>query len=202
MSLPADHFSFSQYALYCRSPAEYFKRYVVGVEEPPTLPMILGKICHQAIEKPRLKWKAELIASGFTPNYATGIEKAVAALPKTGMREKKLEAPFPKFLHDGKPVKLIGYADGYHPNLIHEWKTGRAWNQQRVDESEQLTMYALIHRLTTGDIPKFVLAHINLPNGKVTLFQTKRTVRQIEQFRKEKLEPVMQLINRGVFHRI
>jgi len=98
-------------------------------------------------------------------------------------------------------IPLIGFADTFCTKTnkkLGEYKTGKAWDQKKVDEHGQLTMYALMHFITTKIPPeKLKIQLVWLPtqdNNDFTvsfvepieeahkIFQTKRTVQDIIEF--------------------
>lgn len=194
MAFPKQHFSHSQYWSWVHDRDGYIGKYFFNIEQSPTPPMLLGSITHKAIEDDMYDYRDDLANAGFTPNYIKGIESAIKGLKRPSEQEKLVTTPT-KFIKDGKEVELLGYLDGYDKNHIYEWKTGSPWNQQKVDEATQLTMYALIHFRNTGKIPKLTLVHFDVKKGKRTIWKTKRTKEQLQDFWENELKPVMEEIN-------
>lgn len=205
--MPQPHFSWSQLDCYTRNPEEYFMRYVLGVKEEPTAAMRLGSIVHEAIEGSLSEqgWRDALAECGFTPDYARALAAALPNVPKPQAKEMEVRIDAPGFAHKGAPVQLLSIFDGLdlEPAALYEWKTGSPWTQERVDDHEQLTFYAFVHKQKFGRIPrKMSLSHINMKNGKVTTFQTSRSASQVAAFVRERLKPTMTLISKGVFNRL
>lgn len=83
------------------------------------------------------------------------------------------------------PVRVIGYRDLATPEGFVEFKTSRAkWEQERIDEELQATVYWLGYREETGRDPRqatyVIMPTTGLPN--VRLHQTVRTEHQIQEF--------------------
>lgn len=208
MSLPCPHFSWSQLYTYETDPAEYFTRYVLGAKPPATEPMRFGSIAHEAFAIPDFDYEEAIRKEGMTPDKARYIRRALSDPlldPKTpGIeREKLVEAPFGLFKGpEGKPMKLLGYFDGYHPKrVVFEWKTGKTpWSKEKVDEHGQLTFYALLCRMALGGLPKeMILKHIGT-NGRVKTYQTARTDEEVDAFVAHRLIPAMEAIDKEIFN--
>lgn len=207
--MPKPHFSWSQFYVYNDNPERYYMEYVLGVKKPPTQKMTLGSIAHKAFEGVSEKeWMLDLIHAGFTPDYKRGIYEAARRLPQVYEHEAEIRVPCPlkTITHEGKPLEYLAYLDGLNLNVdweLHEYKTGAAWNQKRVDEHEQLTFYAMLIKEKYGKLPKRIfLHHITLPSGKLKTFETRRTGDDIRWFKYQRLHPTLKLIQKQVFHRV
>lgn len=111
---------------------------------------------------------------------------------------------YPHMQWEGKvifsDIPLIGKADGvdFDNKILSDYKTGVVeWNKKRADETEQLTMYALlvyvtkklkpedfvykIHWLPTKETGDFKIAFRDDPVVPIT-FDTKRTMKDIAVF--------------------
>jgi len=114
-------------------------------------------------------------------------------------RHSKMEHPFNVVFNK---IPLVGYADTFCDKTnkkLGEFKTGKkAWNQKRVDEHGQLTMYCLMHYIThkvkpedvditlvwmpTQDNGDFSISFVEPIEKNIKIFKTKRTMMQILAF--------------------
>jgi hypothetical protein len=161
--------------LFLEDPTKYYTKYFLGIQEPETNPMVLGKALHSAVEDPLYNYREALALKGFTPNHADGIAKALKGFRRPKAREVELYAPLTA------TVSAYGIIDGLKrpSKTLCEWKTGRAWTQRDVDNHEQLDFYAYLVYRNYGYVPKIELVHFDLKKGKRTTFKTIRTLEQI-----------------------
>lgn len=156
------------------NPEQWYRKYVLGIEEKPNPAMLFGKLV------------GERIASDptFLPN-----------LPRLSLYE--YEQPDGLRSMFGK-IPLLGYIDSYEPHTtLFEYKTGqRLWTQKRVDEHGQIDMYLLLLWLKykikptdiavtlfwmpTQDNSDFNISFIN--EKKIYPFPTTRTLQDILNF--------------------
>lgn len=162
------HLSWSQYSCFMRSPADYIMRYFYGNNrENPA--MMLGKTV------------AEMLETDAEQDDVM-LDTLRIMLPQYQHREYKLEA-----ILNGVP--LLGFMDGFDsdPIEIAEFKTGKHWDQDMADQTEQLTMYALMLHLKTGIRPEAMpMRLIWMPTewndgdpkltGEIISFKTRRTM--------------------------
>lgn len=153
-------------------PEQWYQNYYLGIKTPPTPEMIFGK------------------------KFADSCEAGKPLAPVTLL--SKMEQGFKVVFGD---IPLIGFADTFDhigKKKIGEYKTGiKAWDQKRVDEHGQITMYALMNYISSRIKPedtKFFLEWI--PTKKmgdysiefahnppqVIHFKTKRTMKDILEF--------------------
>lgn len=158
-------------------PEQWYRRYFLNEEQAPSAEMLFGK------------------------KFADACEARKPLAPVTLLC--KMEQPFKVVFNK---VPLVGYADTYCQKTkahIGEYKTGKmkstgadSWDQKRVDEHGQITMYALMNYITNKKKPedcKFFLEWVPtvqagdfsidlLKPVKVYHFDTKRTMRDILDF--------------------
>ena len=99
-------------------------------------------------------------------------------------------------------IELIGYADSFcliSKKKLAEYKTGKkAWDQKRVNDHGQLTMYCLMNYITNKIKPEcmeiqliwmptqengdFSISFIEPIEKKIKIFKTKRTMTDILKF--------------------
>ena len=153
---------------------QWYKRYVMGLKEPESTEMMFGKAFATSIE-----------------DGTCEVKELMEALPKK--KEHKFNVMFGE-------IPMLGYADAFCEETfkeIGEVKTGKKkWDQKRVDEHGQITLYALFNFITNKVKPEdtiFTLYWIpTQDNGdfsisfvkpiKVHTFKTKRTMHDILLF--------------------
>lgn len=161
--------SWSAISSFLYDPEQWYAKYVLCIEQASNASMDLGKEI------------GALLASD--PTF-------LPSVPRHSYFEYELSAKLGE-------RDLIGYIDSYEPHTdLLEYKTGKkAWNQKRVDEHGQLTLYALLlnlmHKVKPEDI-RFRLVwlptqengdfSISLKNTDPVIFETTRTMRDILLF--------------------
>jgi len=140
---PRPYLSWSQINLFERSPEQFAKKYFLNQEESSSEAQRFGKRFAQALE---LQQK--------TGDDA--LDHLVNIFPSYPHREFQIEASL-----DGVEVPLYGILDGYDSEKfrIGEYKSGRLWTQEMVNESGQLKMYALLVWLKFQQLPGEVMLH-------------------------------------------
>lgn len=169
--------SWSQLSLWKRNKNQWFDSYILDKKFSPTAAMIFGSVVGDTL--------------------GTGKKKSM--VPKL---EKYLKGEKEHEIHVRLNNKmLIGYTDHYCPvkKILNENKTSQTanrWNQIEVDNSGQLTMYALMIMLRDGTPPDDLEIYLNVvpvfnrPFGGFHIpdpnnfyrYQTKRTVLQCLDF--------------------
>ncbi len=153
------------------SKEQWYRKYVLGQEDPPSAEMLFGKF------------------------FAASCENRKPLAPVTLL--SKMEHKF-QVIFGGIP--LIGYADTFDEvtkKRMGEYKTGKTvWTQKRVDEHGQLTLYCLMNFITEKirpeDMEIFLESVQTKQEGdfsislmepvKVYHFKTKRTMADILTF--------------------
>lgn len=155
---------------------EWYRKYVLGIKDPPNAEMIFGS-----------RVGAKLASD---PDF-------LPAVPRLSCYE------FP-FKCDYNGIPLIGYADSFDDltcRALYEYKTGvKIWDQKRADSHGQIDMYLLQNYKMHGIRPEEVDAAIvwiptkRIEDGDfkirivfddskiITLFRTKRTMVDILRF--------------------
>ncbi len=152
-------------------PEQWYRNYFLGQRDPASREMIFGS------------------------KFATSCENRKPLAPVTLLC--KMEKEFSIVFNQ---IPLVGYADTFcEKTKCHtgEYKTGKkAWDQQRVDEHGQITMYSLMnyvkHKKKPEDcefflewIPTCELGDFSIDFVrpiKVHHFKTKRTMRDVLDF--------------------
>jgi len=164
--------SWSSISSFQFSKKDWYNRYILNIQDPPSKEMLLGKRIGSKLEK--------------DPTYLPEIP-----------RHSVMEYPF-KVEYQGIP--LVGYADSFCDKTYRkllEFKTGKkAWDAERVASHDQLTMYCWLNFLINGVPPEEVdITLVWLPTEergdfdvhliepvKPQFFKTKRTTDQILKF--------------------
>jgi hypothetical protein len=158
------HLSVSSVELYARCAAQWKRRYVNGVIDPPNRAMAWGSAFHSALEAGHngddaaVAWlhawnvgrdKLALQGLSFGPGKPHGLELldeyAERGLDVECPAEVKFVLPFPS---GNIPVPLLGYVDAFAPNDTREYKTsaGGWWSQLRADMSHQAQVYSWVRQ--------------------------------------------------------
>lgn len=159
---------------------QWYRKYVLGKPDPENEEMIFGKQFALSCESRRPLCPVRLLSK----------------------MEHKFEVVF-------AGIKLVGYADTFDDvtfRSLGEYKTGvKEWDQRRVDEHGQITLYALFNYVTNKVRPEDVdfflqwipTRKVNQENGDfsgsdyriefvdpkdVRTFHTKRTMEDIVKF--------------------
>lgn len=181
--------SYSQFSSWDWSKEQWFDKYILGIEEPPSPAMTFGNTVGDTLGTP---------------------ESMVPQLREVpGIKEYKMRVKMGNMF-------LVGYADHHCPDtlFLNENKTSQnanRWTQKSVDEHKQLDMYGLLLFLQDGVKPEDVRMRLNyipvVQGGDFMLsltdpvecyhFETRRTTADItrysayiQQTRKEQLEYV------------
>lgn len=144
------YFSYSELRCYEQSPEEYYARYVLGEELPPTPEMELGTLIHAAIEDTEYGWEAEAKKLGHDEGYIAQLGSLIEKARQE--RLPQAEATITAITPQG--TELLSILDGFDPeqHRMQDFKTTRnryRWNQRIVDENEQLSFYAYVYKLAT-----------------------------------------------------
>lgn len=103
---------------------QWYKKYVLGIQEPENAEMRFGKLIGDKLAK--------------DPTFLPSVP-----------RLNTFEHPF-RVVFNGIP--LVGYADSFCTETkkkMKEYKTGvKKWDQKRADEHGQIDMYLLMHFIT------------------------------------------------------
>ena len=165
-----------------RGPEQWYRRYVLGVEEEPSEELKFGKMIDEKLQADPT----------FLPH-----------IPRYPILQHEMKAMFGK-------IPLIGYADAFRlkPPAVRDYKTGvKIWDQERADETGQLTFYTLLLWLTKKIKPEDVQLFIDwMPTKKdgdftisfidekdVKTFETKRSLMQVLEFGKLIRQTVMEM---------
>lgn len=155
-------------------PEQWYKKYVLGEEQKLSAEMIFGKKIGKRLET--------------DPTFLPQIP-----------RHSKMEHAFNVMFGE---IPLVGYADSFcdvtNKRLL-EFKTGKKeWDQKRVDEHGQLTMYCLMNYITnkinpedmdiqliwmpTRETGSFDIEFIEPIEKNIKVFNTKRSMVQMLSF--------------------
>lgn len=161
------------YTFYEKGEQDYFRNYILGIREPPSEPMIYGKIVHEALADDKYDWKKELIKQGFTSDKERITKKILAEVPRCRKREVGI------YVDTDDGFQIYMGLDGVDNNFLTEFKTGQIWTKERADEHKQITMYTLAWFIQFGVIMPFRLITISSTTGKHKILWTERTPQQL-----------------------
>ena len=171
-------YSWSQHSSFIYSHEQWYSKYILGEISATSPEMEFGKFIGGKLEKD----------PAFLPQ-----------IKRNNVMEHEFKCMFGK-------IPLVGYADSFCTftnKLLEEYKTGvKKWDQKRVDDHGQLTMYLLMHYIITKTRPEDVLITLwwmptkRIENGDFTIkinfiepieeniksFSTKRTTKDILKF--------------------
>lgn len=165
--------SWSSFSSFMFDPEQWYKSYILG-EKPTSKEMDFGKEIGKKLET--------------DPTF-------LPQIPRLSKMEHGWDVVF-------SGIPLCGYADSFCVHTlkkIKEYKTGKkVWDQKRVDEHGQLTMYALLNFITnkvkpedtefeliwmpTEETGDFQIKFVEPIKDNIKAFKTKRTTAQMLQF--------------------
>ncbi|GAE93094.1 hypothetical protein JCM21714_2131 [Gracilibacillus boraciitolerans JCM 21714] len=142
-------FSFSRLSLYETCPQRFYYKYVLGMEEPITKPLALGKAVHKAIEcllngetfQEAIK-KAMIEADFHEEVTAIEVEELVLKAPLVHLKGGETEIYFsvPLFPTEKDSPVIRGYIDLIDGNQIYDFKTN--FKAYEVTDNFQVGLYA------------------------------------------------------------
>lgn len=145
LKTPRPYLSWSQLALWEKSPYEYAANYIYSDGRVATNPLMdLGRQLAEALENDE-----------WGNGEPSDIEMAHIILPSYPEREVELRG-------EVQGVPILGKLDGFDRKELRlgEYKTGRSeWTQKRVDDFGQLTFYALLILQNFGRMPSEIQLH-------------------------------------------
>lgn len=209
---PLDYLSYSQIETYETCPLQYRFRYVQQIPVPPSAAKTFGDTIHKTLKdfyqlvkegkKPKEEVLLDLYRKNWSPlGYAgKSHEKKAKAegekILKNFYRQGYNSENKPKFLEQVFTIRVspnlkiggkIDRIDEIEGGLeIIDYKTGRPWDQKKIDESLQMTVYALAVTslgIWTQDPEKILLSFYFLETGEKK--STKRTASQLQLAKKE-----------------
>lgn len=175
------HYSWSQHDLWHRSKREFWKRYNQGIEP------LSNKYFRKGDEFAKFMENGQELPS--SDGMLTLMKETIPTLEVT---EKELYATL-NISGNDKKVKLLAYLDKCNLDFSEfiEYKTGKIeWNQERVNEHGQLTFYATVIYLITGEIPKSKLVWVETMEtdnglqftGRIETFERSFDEKEIKAF--------------------
>jgi len=189
-------YSYSRLWSYIRDPQQYYRNYILKMKDPPSAPMILGRIFSDAyaglteINDKNFTFQEAIInPKRFYPDTPDDIffKPDKVRIMKTAFEDKNLYRLPPKFCEqsvfaESKICPLMAKHDGRIKKddkvLIVENKFGNPWNEERANSEDQITFYSYVDYLLTGLIPKIRVQSVNTNTGKVLVFEVKKTKEQ------------------------
>jgi hypothetical protein len=184
----------SRLTTYTYCPAEYFKRYILKMDQPPTVERLFGTAIHTGLEahfngadgdlaflqawraaKAELQAANQAFGSGL-PTRGLELLEMVRALNLSGEPEHRIGVTTGDI---GLP--FIGYVDLWSEGHIVDFKTsGYGWSQEKADaQIFQPAIYSQAHSEEFGSIPKFTFVVMSRSGGPIQLLDGTRTGQQI-----------------------
>lgn len=167
------YISWSELYTFLKDENEHYVKYVMGVKEPPTPPMIFGSIIHEALSDPNYDYEMALRVKNFTSGEIRVARSLVDRTPRfephselslylAGSKENGLSASI---------IAILDRAD-FKSHTIREYKsTKNGWrDQEEMRENGQLGLYTLVYRELMGVKPMILLTRLDSGNGKVAQF--------------------------------
>jgi hypothetical protein len=191
---PTAYLSPSRLTTYTYCPAEYFKRYILKQDEPPTPERSFGTAVHVGLEahfrgqddelaflrawrqaKQELQAAQQVFGAGL-PERGLELLEMVRNLKLEGEPERRIGVIDPNI-----PLPFIGYTDLWSEGHIWDFKTtGYGWTQAKADaQIFQPAIYSQAHSEEYGSIPQFTFIVLPRIAGPVQLFDGTRTGDQI-----------------------
>lgn len=174
--------SSSQVIGYLESPSKFWEEYVVGMKRSESEAMFIGKIFSAMYADRKFKWKEAMSGKVTNARIYRALETAIKAFPEI---PKKCCEYALKCKYRGWTFRAT--LDGYWDNRIDiENKTGqREWNQDRADESMQVTFQYWVKWIKDGVLfDECQLNWVDLRASAPQLVQTFITHRSIEDVQK------------------
>jgi hypothetical protein len=212
---PPAYLSPSRLTCYAYCPAEFYKRYILKQDEPPTPERSFGTAVHKGIEAHfrggddelafLRAWReaqkelaaAEQIFGAGLPERGLELLEMVRNLGLSGEPERHIVVTAP-----GIKIPIIGYTDLWSEvsGEIVDFKTsGYGWTQQKADEQIfQPAIYSQAFSDEHGYIPRFKFVVLQRIQGPVQIFDGTRTGQQIEDAF-DRAREILGLIEAGEF---
>lgn len=191
---PRPYLSYSQMTLFEMRPKDYIRQYVYGEQSYFNKNMKYGTMVADTLEVE--DWTGDPV-----------LDLTLMKVPAFGLRDKVIQdrqgirvwydvqkryVKIPVLENGDDDVPILAKPDTAKKNYtaFKEYKTStRKWTQRMVDESGQITFYALAIWLRNGQIPQnieLVVVHLKydekgvlVPTGELSRYSTKRTMADI-----------------------
>ena len=173
MKTNRNYFSWSQYYLWNTSKTQFYKRYVLGENQKENIRFSKGKELGLFLEH-----------GGDPESYSTdpNLPLVGSLCPKLDLMEDKLE-------FEVLGVNMLSYVDSAKitNEFFLEYKTGKEpWDQDRVNEHQQLDWYALGYWMrSSDDIDKRIV-----PSCQLVWVETKDV--EVEEYNDDEVPIVLQ----------
>lgn len=199
--LPTHRFTYSQQALWERSKKEYVERYFKGLKSGGTFQSEDGKLVESMLEN---GGDITALESHQLDRLVSdeGLQEAISKTSVLPYNSTPLSHKLPELTAFG----IADFTDD--PDKVHqiqELKTGwKEWNQARVNNHDQLAMYALLTYMSKGHIPEITLkwlekerTEVETPAGKqvrgvftgnVFEFERPFTSNELKEYRDKMIE--------------
>lgn len=181
---------------YAWCPAQFYRRYILGIKDPPTMEMLFGTSVHAGLEAMfhnedeelafLRDWRAaKATLTDVHPSFLLGLDERglellaqVRRLNIKGEPERRIGV-----VTHTIPLPFIGYADLWdaESKTVYDFKTtGFAWSQKKADaQIFQPAIYSQAFADEYGYIPRFVFVVLTRNPGPAKVFEATRTGDQI-----------------------
>lgn len=211
---PPAYLSASRLTTYLYCPAEFFKRYILQRDEPPTPERSFGTAVHKGLEAMMLgededlaflrSWRelkleldaADQIFGKGLPERGLELLSMVRDLNLSGIPERRIDVIWPDI-----PLPFIGYTDLWSEGHIVDFKTsGYGWTQDKADaQIFQPAIYSQAHADEYGYLPKFSFVVLPRIQGPVQILDGTRSGQQItDAF--DQAKKILEQIEAGKFN--
>lgn len=178
------YYSYSALWTYLKNPQEYYRKYILGMWDPPNDKMLLGTIfamCYKnknidvndIVLNPTKYIKDVPKEIVYTPDKARIMKQALATPQFIRLPKEQCEQ---SIRIESKICPIMSKTDGFDPErmLIIENKYGSCWTEERANSEDQITFYAYVAWLKYGKIPLVRVQTFNRDNGKFAAFNVKK----------------------------
>lgn len=174
------YYSYSRLWQYLKDPQEYYRKYIMGMWDPPNQYMALGSIFALAYADPKFDVEDAILNPKkyikdlpndivYTPDFVRIMKQAlihpeIIRLPKHQCEQS--------IRIQSKICPVMSKTDGFDEKkmLIIENKYGSCWNEERANSEDQITFYAWIAWLKYGVIPVVRVQTFDKKSGKLAAF--------------------------------
>lgn len=167
-------YSWSQHSSFGYSPKQWFDKYVMGIETPPSIEMLWGNVVGNRLAS--------------DPAFLPEVERAT--IFEHELRNKVGD------------IELLGFLDSFDPDtkVLLEYKTSRnkkTWTHATANKHKQLDFYCyliyMVHKIKPEDLTiKLIYIPCHIENGAMALsgeapktFNVKKTMTDILRFANE-----------------
>lgn len=195
--------SSSQFIDYAKSPSDFYQKWIVGIEQKRGVALEVGIAFGEYYADRSFDYRGYLLNCGqkVPARLIDLVGSVIKYFPKPNMPENELRVPF-----EGWVFRIT--LDDVYPasGVIVEHKTsGLGWTQEVADNHAQVTLQQWGWWKLNGKVPKHtILNWVDTgynPRLPVESFITKRSKKDLEDFEKNIVIPVLKHLEAGNFTR-